>query len=192
MAAAAEELSRVVMWRALPDGGSEYCSLWQSAAGFALRGSAIAVDGDRRPMLAEYDVRCDSLWRTQRVGISVRIGSELRMLEILLEPSGVWRCSGKLRGDLAQCADVDLEITPATNTLPVRRLGLKIGERRSVTAAWVRFPGLSVQPLTQTYTRLASHRYRYESETGFAADLEVDELGLVERYDGLWERVAGG
>jgi len=94
---------------------------------------------------------------------------------------------------VAGCLDVDLAFTPATNFLPLRRLGLAVGESREMTAAWVRFPDLSVEPLAQRYTRLDEHRVRYESRGGaFTAELEVDELGLVVRYPPLWERVAAG
>ena len=94
---------------------------------------------------------------------------------------------------VAGCLDVDLAFTPATNILPLRRLGLAVGESREMTAAWVRFPDLSVEPLAQRYTRLDERRVRYESRGGaFTADLEVDELGLVVSYPPLWERVAAG
>ena len=46
------------------------------------------------------------------------------------------------------CPDVDLAVTPATSTLPVRRLDLGIGNREAVTAAWIKFPGLELQPLS--------------------------------------------
>jgi len=94
---------------------------------------------------------------------------------------------------VAGCLDVDLAFTPATNILPLRRLGLAVGESREMTAAWVRFPDLSIEPLAQRYTRLDERRVRYESRGGaFTAELEVDELGLVVRYPPLWERVAVG
>jgi len=94
---------------------------------------------------------------------------------------------------VAGCLDVDLAFTPATNILPLRRLGLAVGESREMIAAWVRFPDLSIEPLAQRYTRLDERRVRYESRGGaFTAELEVDELGLVVRYPPLWERVAVG
>lgn len=94
---------------------------------------------------------------------------------------------------VAGCLDVDLAFTPATNILPLRRLRLAVGESREMTAAWVRFPELSVEPLAQRYTRLDERRVRYASRGGaFTAELEVDELGLVVRYPPLWERVAVG
>jgi hypothetical protein len=93
--------------------------------------------------------------------------------------------------DLKGCIDVDFSLTPSTNTLPIRRLHLAVGESRELTAAWVRFPELTVEPLAQRYTRLAERRYRYESiVSGFTAELEVDDLGLVVTYEGIWQRVA--
>jgi uncharacterized protein len=85
---------------------------------------------------------------------------------------------------------VDLAVTPATNTLPIRRLDLQIGHSASVTAAWIRFPELEIQPLSQRYTRLAKNTYRYESDPGFSTEIRVDDLGLVTYYRGGWERIA--
>ena len=87
------------------------------------------------------------------------------------------------------CHDVDLAVTPATNTLPVRRLELGIGKSEAIVASWVKFPELTVQPLSQRYTRLTKNTYHYESSTGFSADIVVDDLGLVTTYPGGWERI---
>jgi hypothetical protein len=87
--------------------------------------------------------------------------------------------------------DVDLGFSPVTNTLPIRRLEPAIGEVVAVTAAWVRFPELTIEPLPQRYVRLAERRYRYESAGGaFVAEIEVDDLGLVTTYEGGWRRIA--
>ena len=87
--------------------------------------------------------------------------------------------------------DVDLGFSPVTNTLPIRRLDPAIGEAVAVTAAWVRFPELTIEPLPQRYIRLAERRYRYESAGGaFVAEIEVDDLGLVTAYEGGWRRIA--
>jgi len=88
------------------------------------------------------------------------------------------------------CLDVDLAVTPATNTLPIRRLDLGMSKSESVTASWIKFPELTVEPLSQRYTRTAKNIYRYESDTGFSADIQFDDLGLVVAYPGGWERVA--
>ncbi|MFZ0864002.1 MAG: putative glycolipid-binding domain-containing protein, partial [Candidatus Sulfotelmatobacter sp.] len=71
----------------------------------------------------------------------------------------------------------------------IRRLSLQVGSSESIIAAWVKFPELTVQPLSQRYTRLSKDTYRYQSNTGFSAEIVVDDLGLVTAYRGGWERI---
>jgi hypothetical protein len=90
--------------------------------------------------------------------------------------------------------DIDLGWSPSTNTLPIRRLGLEIGQTSGeFIAAWVRFPDLTLQPLPQEYVRLADRQYRYSSRSGaFVANLLVDDDDLVLDYEGFWQRVEAG
>jgi hypothetical protein len=74
-------------------------------------------------------------------------------------------------------------------TLAIRRLDLHVGSSESIIAAWVKFPELTVQPLSQRCTRIAKDTYRYESHTGFSAEIVVDDLGLVTVYPSGWERI---
>ncbi len=67
---------------------------------------------------------------------------------------------------------------------------MKIGQSKVVVSAWVRFPELKVRPLSQKYSRVAKNRYRYESATGFFAELVVDPHGLVVDYPSIWKREA--
>lgn len=179
-----------VAWRG-PDGSYEVCALTRIAMGWLLQGSVVAsVDG--QPMPVTYSVFCDTRWRTREVRVlawEARIPAiPPRALTLASDGDGQWRVNGELAPDLAGCLDVDLGITPATNTLPIRRLALATGESAPLTAAWVRFPGLNVQPLGQRYTRLEERGWRYESDTGFTAALSVDAEGLVVSYPGVWER----
>ena len=85
--------------------------------------------------------------------------------------------------------DVDLAMTPFTNTLPIRRLGLAVGAAADIIVVYVTFPDLAVSADPQRYTRLAERTYRFESlDGGFVRDIEVDEHGLVVTYPGLFRR----
>ena len=75
-------------------------------------------------------------------------------------------------------------MTPATNTLAIRRLNIQVGSSASIIAAWVKFPDLTVEPLSQRYTRLGKDTYRYARNTGFSSEIVVDDLGLVTAYPG--------
>jgi hypothetical protein len=177
-------LIATVLWQRIDVAGVEHFRLWMDRDGPRLEGTVIAVH-EGAPLSLRYEVSCSRAWETRSASIGLSAGDATRELRLAAEGPGV--------AGLAGCADVDVSLTPSTNTLPIRRLGLldlAVGESREVTAAWVRFPALSVEPLPQRYTRLAARRFRYESGGGaFRADLEVDDLGLVVSYPPFWRRV---
>jgi hypothetical protein len=95
---------------------------------------------------------------------------------------------------LHDCVDIDISATPFTNTLPIRRLGLKPGESAEIRVAYISIPSLQLSPALQRYTCLANypdhHIYRFESPADdFTADIRVDLDGLVVEYPGLFRRV---
>ena len=186
-----DDLRRAIAWRNLLINGTDYCALWHIREGWLLKGTVIGAVKDQQPMLVNYEIYCDESWLTHRVQVERTIGKDTKTLSLNVERRRVWRTSGLELPDLHDCDDVDLAVTPATNTLPIRRLDLQIGQVAAVTAAWVKFPELLVQPLPQRYTRLAKNTYRYESNTGLSAEIVVDDLGLVTTYPGGWERIAG-
>ena len=185
-------LERVALWRNLQFDGVDHCELRRTREGFSLTGTVIGVLEDKQqPIKVEYEIHCDVAWCTNRVRIDQMLGRQPRSLSLTVESIGRWREDGRDTPGLAECTDIDLGITPATNTLPIRRLGLRVGQSEHVTAAWIKFPELTIQPLKQIYTRLSDSIYRYESSSGFSADLEVDDIGLVITYPGGWKRLAG-
>lgn len=89
---------------------------------------------------------------------------------------------------MAGCVDLDLNFSPSTNLLPIRRLELAVGQRTEVKAAWLRFPSFTLEPLDQLYRRIDAAVYRYESAGGkFVRDLQVDAAGFVTHYPGFWQ-----
>jgi hypothetical protein len=87
--------------------------------------------------------------------------------------------------------DIDIWPTPFTNSFPIRREPMAIGERRRFHMAWIFAPDLTVQPQPQAYTRLAERLYLFENLDGggFRAELPVDKDGIVLDYPGLFRRV---
>src|SRR5215472_2901438 len=184
-----DDLRRVVVWRNLLLDGTDYCGLWHTAEGWLLKGIVVGVLKHQRPIQASYDIYCDEHWLTHRVQVQRTIGSDVKSLRLSVESRGAWRSLGQELPDIQGCDDIDLALTPATNTIAIRRLNLQVGSSQSIIAAWVKSPELTVQSLPQRYTRLGKDTYRYESNTGFSADIAVDDLGLVAAYPGGWERI---
>jgi hypothetical protein len=193
---------RTLLWQRIDSPGSEWCMLEREPDGWRLCGIVLA-EVATAPVLVHYAVALATDWSTRVVEIAMRSGaaSEPRKLKLTVAPEQQWQIEREPVPDPAMpvdelaalhgLVDVDLGFTPSTNTLPIRRLEPAIGEAVAVTAAWVRFPELTIEPLPQRYIRLAERRYRYESAGGaFVAEIEVDDLGLVTTYEGGWRRIA--
>ena len=123
--------------------------------------------------------------------VETDLGPTQRELNIHVDRQQRWWLNDAEFVPLRGCIDIDLGITPATNTLPIRRLSLQVGGHVEITAVWIKFPKLTVQPLVQRYTRLTEMRYRYKSlASSFTVEIQVDEFGMVTNCPGLWKRVA--
>jgi uncharacterized protein len=166
-----------VVWE-LPGEGAEHFTLEDAEPGFRLAGTAILAVGGA-PYAVEYAVGVDAEWRTRSVDVTC---NEVT-IELLGDGAGGWSIPG-----FDGCIDMDLGFTPATNTLPIRRLGLEVGDAADLDVVWLRFPELTLERMTQRYERLAEGRYRYSSP-GFAAELRLDDHGLVLEYEGLWRAI---
>jgi hypothetical protein len=174
-----------ILWRRLDRPGHESARVFAREGSWHLEGTAVFSDDDR-PCRLDYRVDCDARWATQMGRVTGWVGDEPILIVIAAGADRRWFVNGEERPDVAGCLDLDLNFSPSTNLLPIRRLGLQVGQEARVRAAWLRFPGFALEPLDQIYRRIGLSRYRYESGGGrFAADLEVDGSGLVTDYPGL-------
>jgi hypothetical protein len=170
--------------------GTELFQLIEDGPKRILRGWVVAMV-ERVGCAIHYEVSADEQWVTRRVDIKME-SSAGSSLVIEHDGQGKWSVDGEIHSGLNSCLDVDLGISPSTNTLPIRRLRLGVGESQDLTAAWVRFPDLTVEVLSQRYEKTAESIYRYQSDS-FQADLDVDEHGVVLRYGhNLWQVVDRG
>jgi uncharacterized protein len=171
---------RSVLWRG-PDGSLERCTLLESRAGVRLAGTVLRpMTGI--PLEVRYVIDLDRKFTTLRAEVRVADGASL-VLES--DGRGRWTSDGRDLRFADGCRDVDLEVSPATNTLPIRRLHPKVGETVTPQGLWVRFPSLSLEVIDQSYERVSETEWRYSSGS-FNADLECYPDGLVRRYGDLW------
>jgi hypothetical protein len=176
------------LWRWLQGTGLERFEFLRTADEWIFRGTILTLVHDAAAE-ARYDIRCDHSFCTRAADISVRDAAGERSLQIVSK-DGRWFENGVENQTVSGAIDIDLGWSPSTNTLPIKRLGLEIGQTSGeFIAAWVRFPELTLEPLPQEYLRLGDRKYRYSSRGGaFVAELLVDEHDLVLDYEGFWQR----
>jgi hypothetical protein len=181
---------RTVLWQDPAEISLERCFLQSEPAGsgHTFGGTALLVVRGA-PCELRYLVRVDEGWRTRHVEVERYGPADNGRIMLDVSADGHWSVDGMHRADLDGCVDVDLEFTPATNALPIRRLRLAVDAGADIDVAWVRVPHLRVEPSRQHYRRLATSRYEFRVGT-FSAELTVDHEGLVQRYGEAWRQVA--
>ena len=176
------------LWRRLDVVGLERCELAPTAEGHRIGGTTLVLlDGDSHEI--RYSVITDAEWRPLTVGAHVQGPGNDRRLALASDGEGSWSVTEEPVIELFGATDVWLSWTPSTHTIPIRRLGLEVGEAAETVAVWIDFPGHDIGKRTHRYERLAERRYRFTSGP-FETDLEVDEHGLVVVFPGRWTTAA--
>jgi hypothetical protein len=174
--------------------GFEVVFLRATPAGHQLDGHTAAVEGGQAWAVG-YSIVVDARWATRSAHVVGRSASGRRELQLEADGSGGWLVDGAPAPRLAGCLDVDLESSSVTNTLPVRRLGLEVGQEAEAPAAYVLALDLTVERLEQRYLRAgdehARQRYDYSAARfEYAGRLVYDPDGLPLEYPGIAERAA--
>lgn len=176
-----------ILWRRLDHAGHESARVYPQDDSWNLQGTAVFLH-DQLPCRLDYQIVCDSHWHTRSARVAGWMGNEPIEIAIAVSPEQHWMLNEAGVPEVAGCIDLDLNFSPSTNLLPIRRLKLAVGEEAEVKAAWLRFPSFKLEPLEQIYRRIDQATYRYESAGGnFVAELTVNGDGFVTRYPNFWE-----
>lgn len=178
--------SASILWRRLDHPGHEAARLFGPAGSWHLQGTAV-FSYEQLPCLLDYRIVCDSRWHTRSARAAGFVGNSPIEIAIAVSANQGWLLNEKEIPELAGCVDIDLNFSPSTNLLPIRRLELAAGEEAEVRAAWLRFPSFKLEPLVQVYRRIDETTYRYESNGGeFVTELTVNKTGFVINYPNFW------
>lgn len=178
--------NQAILWRRLDQLGCESARLFFQDSCWHLAGTAVFAH-NKQPCRLDYTIVCNSAWQTLSGKVAGWVGNEIVEIELAVDSDRRWRLNGKECPAVAGCIDLDLNFSPSTNLLPIRRLNLAAGQEAQVKAAWLRFPSFALEPLEQSYCRIDATTIRYASAGGaFVAELEVNETGFVTNYPNFW------
>jgi hypothetical protein len=150
----------------------------------------LAFDEHHGPFRFTYRLTWNKAWQLHDAELAVETEHFTRSLRLQTDGEGHWQRDGQAVAALDGCLDVDIWPTPFTNTFPIRREQMAVGERRQICVTWIFAPDLTIHPQPQAYTRLADRLYLFENldGSGFRAELPVDADGIVLDYPDLFRR----
>jgi uncharacterized protein len=174
-----------------------------------LRAIGTQIGADPVPFRVDYRLEAPENFVTKELELTAAAEGWRRHLLLRHDGSGGWSAEveddGDVPGgpwdgslpDLSSAQDIDIQNSPLTNTMPIRRHGFQDGGSGEFVMAFVLTPTLRVEASRQGYEHLRQGDggavVRYLSlGSDFQADLELDREGLLVFYPRLARRVEPG
>ncbi|QJB31284.1 putative glycolipid-binding domain-containing protein [Chitinophaga oryzae] len=178
-----------VVWQATLWPATEFLTVTKQEHNNLVKG---IINGctDADPFSIQYEIEVTPEWKVSSFHIR-RDGLQPTALKLTSDLNGHWfDKDGNHIEAFDDCTDIDISLTPFTNTLPIRRLTFEQGERKLLQMLYIKLPEFELQKLSQYYTKMEDRLYLYENgDSGFRAELPIDENGIVKDYPGLFTRI---
>ena len=179
-----------ILWSGIEYNSLENCLVKTTDTGAEIN-SVIVGGYDGKIYHVEYQIRTNENWETIFVEIKSQHSNIRDYFIFESDAKGNWALNGKPEDQFQGCIDVDIPVTPFTNTLPIKRLNMQKSEVSEIYVLYIDLLERKITPVRQKYIRLADTRYHYENiPNDFEANIEVDEFGFVVDYPSLFTRTA--
>lgn len=175
--------------------GREYYSLENCLVNTTGKGTAInsVIVGKYNSTIyrVEYEIHTNKDWQVVSFALRGLHSDQSLHWKFASDGNGNWTREGKPADEFKGCIDIDIPLTPFTNTLPINRLALKPGSSQRIRVLYLDVLEQRISRVEQQYTRLSDSEYQYENvPNDFEAKITVDASGFVVDYPQLFVRTA--
>lgn len=176
--------------------GREYYSLENCLVTTTDLGSEInsVIIGSYRGKIyrVEYQIKTNRNWETVFLDLFSQHSSQRQHFKFEGDGKGNWMVNGRQADEFKNCIDIDIPLTPFTNTLPIKRLRLLVEEEQQIKVIYCDLLEKEIKPVIQKYICLSETSFHYENvPNDFEATITVDDDGFVVDYPKLFVRSGG-
>jgi hypothetical protein len=196
-------MPRLVLWRGTDEWLAEAAMV--ELTGNGLTASGTQLGAEPHPYRLDYRLDARDDFVTRSLEVEARGEGWTKRIELTHDGEGSWELRTEGEGvdpgntEIVEGAlDCDIEYSPLTNLMPVRRHSIDEEEVEvDFLMAWVSVPDLGLHASRQRYEHVSRADtgavVRFVSlDSDFRADLELDDDGLVVDYPQLARRVTPG
>jgi len=179
-----------IIWKGVDHFSVEHCHMMLYESGPVVQGTIIGTEGGKI-YKTEYGIKCNEKWHTLSLDLSSYCDDVLSEHKLRGDGMGNWILDGQEASMLKGCLDIDISLTPFTNSLFINRAKLPVGATQEVNLIYIDVLERELSAKPQQYTRLSRLQYRFANvPDDFEALVNVDDQGIVTDYEGLFIRVA--
>jgi uncharacterized protein len=181
-------MQRTLLWTSQEYHSKEYCTIRKVRTGTEVN-SVILGMHKKTIYKIDYQTRINKNGETIFVEIKFDSKDPWSTGAFQSDGEGHWTRNGKSLKRFDGCIDIDISLTPFTNSLPVNRLKLENKEQQFIKVIYFDILQKRVTTARQSYSRLSKYKYLYENVPHtFQATISVDGCGMVLDYPGLFSR----
>jgi hypothetical protein len=179
-----------ILWMGREYYSLENCLINESGSGADIS-SIIIGHYEEKIYQVEYHIKTNIHWETVFFELISRHSNQTQTISYASDGKGNWTKAGQPQKQFNGCIDIDISLTPFTNTLPIRRLQLQPHQIQEIQVLYCDLLKMQMMPVRQQYTCLSATEYHYENiPKDFEANIQVDGSGFVVDYPSLFVRTA--
>lgn len=183
-------MHRNILWAGLAYHSLENSLLSTTNSGMEVNSVIIGMF-DNKIYRIEYLIKTNQNWETILCEVKSQFADKMDHLNFQSDGKGNWTRNGKPEKQFDGCIDIDISLTPFTNTLPINRLKFSENEKHLINVLYIDVLEQQIKAVQQNYTKLSETEYKFENvPNDFEAVITVDESGLVLNYPELFVRTA--
>lgn len=181
--------SEIAIWQAQTWPATECFVLKPSLEGMLAESFITGMDDARNPFAIAYKIELTHEWRVKHVGIYSLLDVH-KKLRLVSDFAGHWFDADRQQQfALDGCEFIDINLTPFTNTLPVKRLNLT-ETPQPVDTVFIDLPSFQVRRVQHFYSKTGETSYVFQDVTSqVKANIQVGSSGLVNQYEGYFTKV---
>lgn len=143
-----------------------------------------------KPVSLTYQITLTNNWYVKELMIQSTLADKSN-IRLHSDLQGNWFDSdGNEIPTLQGCFDIDISLTPFTNSIPIKRLGEQLIQRTALEVVYIDLIAWEWRKVSQYYTKKTSEIYLYEGVfRNFKADLIVRNDGFIQQYPSLFDRL---
>jgi uncharacterized protein len=179
-----------ILWAGREYYSLENCLINTTASGNVIQ-STIIGRYENKLYKVDYQIKTNQQWETLFAELKSQHSNERKHIILDSDGKGNWYLNGKAAAQFNGCIDVDIPLTPFTNTLPIKRLNWVSGEAQQIAVVYLDLLENQIRVVKQKYAQISPTTFHYENvPNDFEATITVDDNGFVVDYPELFERSA--
>lgn len=179
-------MNRIMFWSGKSYNSLEDCMI-RSVGALTMISSVIVGLHDGKTYRLRYRIEVNAAWQTLQCDILAEVDGQLQNYSFRNLGNNQWTMNEVHQPEFDGCTEVDISLTPLTNTLPINRLRLKVTDEAEINAICIDILKQEVKAVRQKYRKLSAEEYRFENiPNDFKAIIKVNSQGFVTDYPPLF------